>query len=66
MLELPEETAWRAWYAGGEVGGYVVGYRGLVFATVRAAGHLVPMYQPERALALFKSFLGGILPPKGE
>ncbi|KAG8063203.1 hypothetical protein GUJ93_ZPchr0003g17312 [Zizania palustris] len=48
----------------GSVGGYVVGYKGLVFATVRAAGHMVPTYQPQRALTLFSSFLQGKLPPE--
>jgi serine carboxypeptidase-like clade 2 len=34
-------------------------YEGLTFATVRAAGHEVPVLQPERALVLFSSFLAG-------
>ncbi|KAG0453985.1 hypothetical protein HPP92_025289 [Vanilla planifolia] len=63
MLKLPIETPWRAWYTNQEVGGYTVGYKGLVFATVRDAGHLVPTFQSERALTLFKSFLNGTLPP---
>ena len=40
-----------------QVGGYAVAYNGLEFATVRGAGHEVPMYQPVRALTLFKMFL---------
>lgn len=47
-----------------QVAGYVVGYKGLVFATVRESGHMVPTYQPQRALTLFSSFLQGILPPE--
>jgi len=39
-----------------------VGYKGLTFVTVRGAGHLVPSWQPERALTLISSFLYGILP----
>ncbi|KAK9073965.1 hypothetical protein SSX86_006559 [Deinandra increscens subsp. villosa] len=62
-LDLPIETAWRPWYLNKEVGGYLEGYKGLLLITVRGAGHTVPSYQPERALALFSSFLGGILPP---
>jgi serine carboxypeptidase-like clade II len=46
-----------------QVAGYVIGYKGLVFATVRGAGHMVPYYQPRSALALFSSFLEGKLPP---
>ncbi|XP_051188149.1 serine carboxypeptidase 1 [Lolium perenne] len=55
----------RPWSEGKEVGGYVQGYtRGLVFAIVRGAGHMVPSFQPERALILVSSFLKGMLPPK--
>ncbi|KAJ1296800.1 hypothetical protein BS78_01G330200 [Paspalum vaginatum] len=64
ILGLPIETSWRPWRIDNEqVAGYVVGYKGLVFATVRGAGHMVPYYQPRRALALFSSFLKGKLPP---
>ncbi|KAK1263250.1 Serine carboxypeptidase II-3 [Acorus gramineus] len=62
-LRLPIENSWRPWYTNNQVGGYVVEYKGLVFATVRGAGHTVPSYQPERALTLFSSFLQGELPP---
>ncbi|PWZ03994.1 Serine carboxypeptidase-like 28 [Zea mays] len=61
---LPIEAAWRPWHVDNEVAGYVIGYKGLVFATVRGAGHMVPYYQPRRALALFSSFLEGELPPR--
>ena len=46
-----------------QVGGYVVAYKGLTFATVRGAGHKVPMDQGDRALTLVSSFLQGKLPP---
>ncbi|XP_012838143.1 PREDICTED: putative serine carboxypeptidase-like 23 [Erythranthe guttata] len=62
-LKLPVETPWRPWYLDNEVGGYVEGYKGLTFVTVRGAGHLVPSYQPQRALSVISSFLQGILPP---
>ncbi|KAF5813953.1 putative carboxypeptidase D [Helianthus annuus] len=62
-LKLPIETAWRPWYLNKEVGGYLEAYKGLLLITVRGAGHTVPSYQPQRALSLFSSFLGGILPP---
>ncbi|PRQ27615.1 putative carboxypeptidase D [Rosa chinensis] len=62
-LKLPIEKPWRPWNSNGEVGGYVIGYRGLTFATVRGAGHMVPSYQPQRALTLISSFLQGTLPP---
>ncbi|KAL5844943.1 hypothetical protein ACOSQ4_010901 [Xanthoceras sorbifolium] len=62
-LKLSVETAWRPWYTSDEVGGYVVGYKGLTFVTVRGSGHTVPSYQPERALTMISSFVQGILPP---
>ncbi|KAK9073964.1 hypothetical protein SSX86_006558 [Deinandra increscens subsp. villosa] len=62
-LKLPIETAWRPWYLNKEVGGYLEAYKGLLLITVRGAGHTVPSSQPQRALALFSSFLEGILPP---
>lgn len=62
-LGLPVRVPWKPWLAPGpanlpaQVGGYVVDYDGLMFATVRGAGHMVPYVQPERALLLFRSFL---------
>ncbi|KAJ7960385.1 Carboxypeptidase [Quillaja saponaria] len=61
-LKLPIISAWRPWYSSREVGGYVVAYRGLTFITVRGAGHMVPSWQPERALTMITSFLQGGLP----
>ncbi|KAL3621175.1 hypothetical protein CASFOL_036087 [Castilleja foliolosa] len=58
------KTQWYPWYLQGEVGGYAVGYENVTFATIRGAGHAVPSYQPQRALALFSSFLKGISPPR--
>ncbi|KAH7655703.1 Peptidase S10 serine carboxypeptidase protein, partial [Dioscorea alata] len=63
LLSLTVKAPWHAWYINDEVGGYVVGYQGLTFVTVRGAGHLVPSYQPERALMMITSFLQGELPP---
>lgn len=42
-----------------QVGGWTEVYEGLTFATVRGAGHEVPLFQPMRAFLLFRSFLGG-------
>ncbi|KAH6788574.1 serine carboxypeptidase-like 40 [Perilla frutescens var. frutescens] len=59
------KTPWYPWYYNQlEVGGYAIQYhQKLTFVTVRGAGHFVPSYQPERALALFSSFVEGKLPP---
>ncbi|XP_065865137.1 serine carboxypeptidase 1-like [Euphorbia lathyris] len=62
-MKLQIKTPWQPWYTNEEVGGYVVAYDGVTFVTVRGAGHLVPSYQPERALVMISSFLKGILPP---
>ncbi|PIA46394.1 hypothetical protein AQUCO_01500136v1, partial [Aquilegia coerulea] len=61
-FKLPIKTVWYPWYTREEVGGYAVEYEGLVFATVRGAGPLVPSYQPERTLIMISSFLQGKLP----
>ncbi|MED6218807.1 Serine carboxypeptidase 24 [Stylosanthes scabra] len=59
-LNLSITTPWYPWYSsGGQVGGWTEVYDGLTFATVRGAGHEVPLFQPERAHILFKSFLAG-------
>ncbi|ERM97972.1 hypothetical protein AMTRI_Chr06g195200 [Amborella trichopoda] len=59
-LRLKTMIPYSAWYANGQVGGWVEAYEeslGLVYATVRGAAHMVPYAQPERALILFSSFL---------
>ncbi|KAL6012180.1 hypothetical protein ACLOJK_002658 [Asimina triloba] len=58
-LNLPIKTRWYPWYCRGEVGGWTEIYEGLTFATVRGAGHEVPLFQPGRAFRLFQSFLAG-------
>ncbi|CAH2051017.1 unnamed protein product [Thlaspi arvense] len=60
-LMLPVKTAWYPWFLDEEVGGYTQVYKGdLTLVTVRGAGHLVPSYQPPRALSLIQHFLAGI------
>lgn len=39
-------------------------YKGVLFMTIRGAGHEVPSYQPERSLTMFSSFIEGKLPPQ--
>ncbi|TVU48108.1 hypothetical protein EJB05_07731 [Eragrostis curvula] len=65
-LGLPVAADWRPWTAdaSGQVAGYVVEYKGLMFATVRGSGHMVPIDQPERGLVLFSSFIKGQPLPK--
>nr|XP_023913545.1 serine carboxypeptidase 24-like [Quercus suber] len=58
-LNLTIKTEWYPWYADEEVGGWTEVYDQLTFASVREAGHEVPVFQPKRAFILFKSFLAG-------
>ncbi|CAD6209953.1 unnamed protein product [Miscanthus lutarioriparius] len=58
---------WRPWSIDSkdpEVAGYVIEYKGVVFATVRGSGHMVPIDRPDRGLALFSSFIKGEPLPK--
>jgi len=58
VLDLPVTQSWTPWYdSNDQVGGYFTEYQGLLFTTVRNAGHEVPGFQPLRALDLFASFL---------
>ncbi|KAL5698980.1 Serine carboxypeptidase 24 [Ranunculus cassubicifolius] len=64
-LRLKIKTPWYPWYTDGQVAGWTEVYKGLTFATVRGAGHEVPLFQPSRGLRLFQAFLaGGELPRK--
>ncbi|XP_043693871.1 serine carboxypeptidase 24-like [Telopea speciosissima] len=63
-LNLTVKTRWYPWNSGGQVGGWTEVYEGLTFATVRGAGHEVPLFQPKRGFTLFRSFLAGEELPK--
>ena len=60
-LNVEVKDVWRPWYGGdGQVAGWTVGYsRGLRFASVRGAGHMVPYTQPARAFEMVSRFVGG-------
>ncbi|KAF9663816.1 hypothetical protein SADUNF_Sadunf17G0091300 [Salix dunnii] len=58
-LKLATKIPWYPWYVKKQVGGWTEVYEGLTFATVRGAGHEVPLFKPRAALQLFKSFLKG-------
>ena len=68
-LGLPVTAPWRPWLEAPprsartmRVGGYVVEYDGLTFATVRGAGHMAPYTQPRATLQLFRHFLNPAKP----
>lgn len=46
-----------------QIGGWSISWESLVYSTVRGAGHMVPTFQPARALQLFTSFLAGDVGP---
>ncbi|KAL7256572.1 hypothetical protein ACSBR1_010498 [Camellia fascicularis] len=64
QLKLPTKIPWYPWYVKKQVGGWTEVYEGLTFATVRGAGHEVPLFKPRAALQLLKSFLRGEPLPK--
>ncbi|KAH9740358.1 serine carboxypeptidase-like 25 [Citrus sinensis] len=64
QLKLTTKIPWYPWYVKKQVGGWTEVYEGLTFATVRGAGHEVPLFKPRAALQLFKSFLRGDPLPK--
>ncbi|CAI0416320.1 unnamed protein product [Linum tenue] len=56
---------WTPWYNQEEVGGWTISYAGgLTMATVRGAGHAVPVLAPDRALLLVSHFLDNIDLPR--
>ncbi|XP_058081267.1 serine carboxypeptidase-like 25 [Magnolia sinica] len=59
QLRLATKIPWYPWYVKKQVGGWTEVYEGLTFATVRGAGHEVPLFKPREALQLFRSFLRG-------
>ncbi|CAA0828365.1 Serine carboxypeptidase-like 25 [Striga hermonthica] len=64
QLKLQTTIPWYPWYVNKQVGGWTEVYKGLTFATVRGAGHEVPMFKPRAAFQLFNSFLQGKPLPK--
>lgn len=64
QLKLTTKIPWYPWYVKKQVGGWTEVYEGLTFATVRGAGHEVPLFKPRESLQLFKSFLRGEPLPK--
>lgn len=56
-LNLPLIDEWRAWMVNNQVAGYVREYKGLTYATIKGAGHMVPQFKPPQALHFFTNFL---------
>ncbi len=49
----------REWTVDGKVAGTVKSSGGLTFATVHAAGHMVPYDKPKEALAMLQRYMAG-------
>ncbi|XP_031272349.1 serine carboxypeptidase-like 35 [Pistacia vera] len=63
-MGLKIEEEWRAWFHKKEVAGWVETYeKGLTLATVRGAGHQVPLFAPDQSLSLFLHFLNATTLP---
>jgi len=56
-LNLPVVDEWRPWFLGQQVAGYVREYKGLTYATIKGAGHMVPQFKPPQALQFFTQFM---------
>ncbi|OAY37456.1 serine carboxypeptidase-like 34 isoform X3 [Manihot esculenta] len=56
-LGLKTIEEWSPWYFKKQVGGWTIVYDGLLFVTVRGAGHQVPTFKPKQSLQLIKHFL---------
>jgi len=60
-LGYPVTKPWISWTDGnGQVGGYIIEFKGFNFVTVHTAGHEVPTYEPMRALEVFTNYIQGI------
>jgi cathepsin A (carboxypeptidase C)/serine carboxypeptidase-like clade 2 len=59
-LKLRVTDKWTAWFGPDkQLAGYVQGYEGLTFKTVKGAGHMVPAVKPLHGLNLFECFVFG-------
>jgi serine carboxypeptidase-like clade 2 len=63
-LGFTQVGSWRPWrinddtYSGtSQIAGYLQEYKGLVYQTVKGAGHMVAMDKPQQALVMFQNFL---------
>lgn len=56
-LGLKLVSDYRKWHYNGQLAGFVKHFQGLVYATVKGSGHMVPGDKPGAALQLIISFL---------
>ena len=59
-LGLAELKAWHPWKVDDQVAGYATSYASnFTFTTVKGAGHLCPLTQPQRTFAMMDRFVNG-------
>jgi len=56
-LQRPRKTSWTPWFVNGATAGYWESFNGYTHATIKGAGHEVPLYQPLLGLNMFTRFL---------
>ncbi|KAI7730625.1 hypothetical protein M8C21_005511 [Ambrosia artemisiifolia] len=60
-LSLPIESPWNPWFVNNQVAGYRMKYvkneYSLTYATVKGAGHSIPLYKPEEVWDILDSWL---------
>ena len=60
-LNRPVKSPWAPWTVSNQTAGYLTVYDTLTYATVKGAGHEVPLFQPLEAYVLISSFVAGTL-----
>jgi len=59
-LNFPIVDEWRAWHLDGQSSGFTITYTdNLTFTTIKGGGHIAPVDQPERCLAMFSRWISG-------
>ena len=58
-LGRPLVQQWRPWVMDQQTAGYVEVYDTYTYATVKGAGHEVPLFQPREALHMISNFVAG-------
>jgi serine carboxypeptidase-like clade 1 len=53
------KDAWRPWMTNDQVAGYVIGYNGLDFATVKGVGHMAPQWARQQVTQLISNWIAG-------
>ena len=58
-LGFPVKEPWRPWFVNEQVAGYVTSYdvNDFTFITVKGSGHMVPLFQPVSAYAMFERYI---------